>query len=545
MYRVIVLDNIAAEGLALLDAAKGIDYEIQTGLKGTDLRDALAKADGAVCRSGVKITQEALAGNHRLKAIVRAGVGTDNIDKVSATRQGIVVMNTPTGNTISTAEHAFGLMLGLSRNLAAAHQSLREGRWDRKAYMGTQLADKTLGIIGLGRIGQEVGRRANAFAMRVLGYDPFLTPEQATKLGVQLMDDYHEMLPQIDYLTVHTPLTPETRHLIGKREIELLKPGARLINAARGGIYDEQALAEGLTSGKLAGVALDVYESEPCTTSPLFNMKGVLCTPHLGASTEEAQTQVAIEAVNLLVRFLGTGEIRHAVNMVAVDQKVLRALQGHLNVAYRLGRLLAQWHDGHASGCQLTYRGEVAEKDTKLLTASFCAGLLEQALDEEVNIVNSEMLMKERGIPLLVQRDTEMGDFSSSITARLDSDSRPCLVSGALFGNRMPRLIRLDQYRLEAYLDGKLLVFTHLDVPGIIGRVGSVFGNHDVNIGQMSVGRAGSNPGGTAVGILNLDSTPPQAAMDEVLQIDAIQSIRLLELPPAGQLPPWLQGLME
>ncbi len=305
---------------------------MRTGLKGQELRAALAEYDGAVCRSGVKITADSLEGNRRLKAVVRAGVGTDNIDKIAATRQGIVVMNTPTGNTISTAEHAFALMLGLSRNVASAYQSLQEGRWDRKSYMGSQLADKTLGVVGLGRIGQEVARRALAFGMRVLGYDPYLSNELAIKLGVDKMETVHEMLPLVDYLTVHTPLTPETRHLIGKQEIEMLKPGVRLINAARGGIYDEAALAEGLKSGKLAGVALDVFEEEPCTASPLFELPGVLCTPHLGASTEEAQTQVAVEAVQLLIRFLTAGEIRHAVNMAAVDPKTVKSMLGNLDV---------------------------------------------------------------------------------------------------------------------------------------------------------------------------------------------------------------------
>ncbi len=541
MARVIVLDNIAQEGLDLLEAAAGVTYEIQTGLNGDALREALADFDGAVCRSGVKITAEALEGNRRLKAIVRAGVGTDNIDKPAATRHGIVVMNTPTGNTLSTAEHTFALMLGLSRQIAPAHQSLREGRWDRKSYMGTQLANKTLGIIGLGRIGQEVARRARAFEMRIMGFDPFLSADQAAKLGVELVDDYRDLLPHVDYLTVHTPMTPQTRHMIGVEELAMMKPGVRLINAARGGIYDESALAEALRGGKLAGVALDVYENEPCTNSELFQLPGVLCTPHLGASTEEAQTQVAVEAVQLLIKFLTTGEIRHAVNMAAVNPKTLLALRGYLDVSYRLGRLLAQWHRGNARSCRLHYRGEVAGKETKLLTASFCAGLLEGALDEDVNIVNSEVLLRERGIQLVENCDSEMGAFSSSITAELDCETASYEAAGTLFGNNMPRLVRLGDYRLEAYLDGILLVFTHLDVPGIIGRVGTTFGTHQVNIGQMSVGRAGKAPGGQAIGVLNLDSLPPQQAIDDVLKIKDITGAYLLELPPAGQMPPWLQ----
>lgn len=542
MARVIVLDNLAQEGLDLLEAAAGIEYDVRTGLKGDALRETLAQYDGAVCRSGVQLDAHALKGNRRLKAIVRAGVGTDNIDKTMATRKGIVVMNTPTGNTLSTAEHTFALLLALSRNIAAAHQSLVEGRWDRKAYMGAQVADKTLGIVGLGRIGQEVARRAIAFGMRVLGYDPFLSDERAGELGIEPVKCVDEMLPRVDYLTVHTPLTPETKGLIDSRAIELLRPGARLINCARGGIYEEQALVEGLTSGKLAGVALDVYESEPCTDSPLFGMPGVVCTPHLGASTEEAQTQVAIEAVQLLVNFLNSGEIRHAVNMAAVDPKTLEGLRGYLDVSYRLGQLLAQWHAGHIKACQLNYRGDVSGKDTKLLTATFCAGLLEGAMEEEVNIVNSEVLLRERGIDLVEECTSEKGAFSSSIRADVITSESTFTAGGTLFGNNMPRLFRLGEYRLEAYLDGNLMIFTHRDVPGIIGSVGTIFGSHQVNIAQMSVGRAGEKPGGEAVGVLNLDNLPPQDAIDQVLAHPHVHSAVVIQLAPAGQLPPWLQG---
>jgi D-3-phosphoglycerate dehydrogenase len=540
MARILVLDSIAQEGLDLLAAAPGIEYEVRTGLKGDALRQALAEFDGAICRSGVTITAESLEGNRRLKAIARAGVGTDNIDKTAATRLGIVVMNTPTGNTLSTAEHAFTLMLALSRRVAEAYQTLINGKWDRKTFMGTQLADKTLGIVGLGRIGQEVAKRAQAFQMRVLGYDPFLSAEQAARLGIERVDRVHDMLPKIDYLTVHTPLTPETTNLIDRREVEMLKPGARLINCARGGIYNEEALVEGLKSGKLGGVALDVYAQEPCTKSPLFGMPNVLCTPHLGASTEEAQTQVAIEAVHLLVNFFSTGEVRHAVNMAAVDPQMLESLRGYLDLAHRLGLLLSQWNASGVTQCNLTYRGEVAQKNTKLLTAAFCAGLLERALEEEVNVVNAEVLLRERGIQLTEESRTDMGAFSSSIKAEVVSDGERHAARGTLFGNNMPRLIRLTDFRLEAYLDGVLLVFTHNDVPGIIGKVGTVFGNHKVNIAQMSVGR--TQAGGPAIGVLNLDSVPPEAAVEEVRQVAELTSVRVIELPPAGKMPHWLQG---
>jgi len=540
MFRILVLDPIAQEGFDLLNAEKGFEYEVRTGLKGEELRKSLNEFDGAIVRSGVKITAASLEGNKRMRAIVRAGVGTDNIDKTAATRLGIVVMNTPAGNTLSTAEHAFALMLGLSRSVAPAYQSLCEGRWDRKTFMGSQLADKTFGVIGMGRIGREVAMRGLAFGMRVIAFDPFLSDEQATKMGIEKSNSIAELLPRVDYLTVHTPLTDETKYLVGMKQLEILKKGVRLINCARGGIYEEAALVEGLKRGIIAGVALDVFEEEPCTNSPLFGMPGVICTPHLGASTEEAQTQVAIEGIQLLINFFKTGEIRHAVNVAALDPKTLDALRGYLDAAYRLGLLMAQWHEGSIGACQLNYRGEVADKDTKLLTAAFCAGLLEKAMADDVNIINSEMLLRERGIELTENRNRELGAFSSSITAEVSGGGQRVKAGVTVFGNNMSRLISIDDYRLEAYLDGHMLFFTHTDVPGIIGRVGTVFGQHQVNIGQMSVGRATQQPGGHAIGVLNLDGVPPKIALDQLMAISSIEKVQMVELPAMGVLPTWL-----
>lgn len=539
-FRILVLDPIAQEGFDLLNAETGFEYEVRVGLKGEQLRSSLNEFDGAIVRSGVKITAESLEGNKRLRAIVRAGVGTDNIDKNAATRLGIVVMNTPAGNTLSTAEHAFALMLGLSRSIAPAYQSLCGGKWDRKLFMGAQLADKTLGVIGMGRIGREVASRGLAFGMRVIAYDPFLSDEAASKLNIEKANLVADLLPRVDYLTVHTPLTDETKYLVGMDQLKILKKGVRLINCARGGIYEEAALVEGLKQGIIAGVALDVFEEEPCTNSPLFGMPGVVCTPHLGASTEEAQTQVAIEGIQLLINFFKTGEIRHAVNVASLDPKTLESLRGYLDAAHRLGLLMAQWHTGSISGCQLNYRGEVADKDTKLLTAAFCAGLLEKAMADDVNIINSEMLLRERGIELTENRNRELGAFSSSITAEVTGGGQTVKAGVTVFGNNMSRLISIDDYRLEAYLDGHMLFFTHIDVPGIIGRVGTVFGQHQVNIGQMSVGRAGQQPGGHAIGVLNLDGIPPKIALDQLMAISSIEKVQMVELPGMGVLPSWL-----
>jgi len=537
MPRVIVLDEISPEGLNLLKSA-GMEYEVRLKLAGAELKAALTQFDAAICRSGVKITGESLEGNKRLKCIARAGVGTDNIDANAAKRLGIIVMNSPTGNTHSTAEHAFTLMLALSRSVAPAFQSLKEGRWDRSKFMGTQVADKILGIVGLGRIGQEFAKRAQAFQMKVIGFDPFLTDDQALKLGIKRVKTVREMLPKIDYLTVHTPLTPETKDLIGMPELDIIKPGCRVINCARGGIYNEAALVEGLKSGRLGGVALDVYETEPCKDSPLFQMPNVLCTPHLGASTEEAQQMVALEAVELVVNFLTKGEIRHAVNMAPVDPKTLESLRGSLNMAYRLGLLLSQYHQGPVENCHIIFRGELLQKSSKLLTSAFCAGLLERSLDEAVNFVNAETLLVDRGVSITMESRSEVGVFSSSMQCIVSGGAIRTNASGTLFGHNMPRLIRLGDHRLEAYLDGTLLIFTHDDVPGIIGFVGTIFGEHKINIAQMAVGR--TDLAGGAIGVLNLDGVPPQAALDAVAAHPHIQTLKVIELPGADDMPPWL-----
>jgi D-3-phosphoglycerate dehydrogenase len=538
MSRIIVLDDIAAEGLAILDAAEGIEYEIRTKLAGDELKQALAEFDGAVCRSGVKITAQSLEGNKRLKAIVRAGVGTDNIDKEAASRLGVVVMNTPTGNTISTAEHTLALMLGLSRNLAPAHASLKAGAWDRKKFQGSQLSGKTLGVVGLGRIGQEVAFRAKAFGMDIVGFDPFLSKDRAQELGIRKVEVVADLLPEIDYLTVHTPLTPETKGLISTDQIKQMKPGVRLVNCARGGIYDEAALAEGLKSGHLGGVALDVYDSEPCTDSPLFAMDKVLCTPHLGASTEEAQIGVAVEAVELCVNYLQTGEIRSAVNTISLDPQTLKALRSYADVAYRLGLLLSQWHSGAIQKCELQFNGEIAEKDTRLLMSAFCAGLIENHT-EDANIVNAELLCRERGIEMVRTSNAGHGTFSSVISAKVVGDGKECSASGTVFGKDMPRLVKLGEYRTEAYMDGNLMIFTHRDVPGIIGFVGKVLADENVNIAQMAVGRE-SDQGGPAVGVLNLDSAAPESSLKRVTENDGIESAQSIAMPPAGELPSWL-----
>ena len=537
--RVIVLDNIAEEGLAKLEAASNIDFDVKTGLTGEELKAELANYHGAVCRSGVKITAESLEGNNTLKAIVRAGVGTDNIDKPASTRLGIVVMNTPAGNTVSTAEHTMALLLGLSRNVAPAMESLKAGRWDRKKFQGSQVSGKTLGVVGLGRIGQEVAARAKAFGMTVIGYDPFLAGERAKKLGIIKVEQVHDLLPDVDYLTVHTPLTTETTNLISHEEIKLLKKGARLINCARGGIYDNQALIAGLESGHLGGVALDVYPDEPCTDNPLFQMENVLCTPHLGASTDEAQVEVAIEAVNLLISYLSTGEIRSAVNTISLDPKTLNKLRHHLDVAHRLGMLLSQWHGGGIDHCALEFQGELAEIDSRPLVSAFCAGLIGH-ISSEANIINSEMLCRERGIEIVRTANPDHSTFSSIISATVSGDGVKRSASGTLFGKNMPRLVKLDEYQTETFMDGHLMIFDHSDVPGIIGYVGNLLGEAGVNIGQMAVGRYSDESDGRAIGVLNMDSTVHENVLQKITENESINSADIIKLPAIKELPDWL-----
>jgi len=542
-YRVLVTDKLAEEGLALLRAEPGLEVVVNTKIA-TDvpaLRAALAEADGIVIRSGTTLTAEILKDQPRLKAIVRAGAGVDNIDATTATRQGIVVMNTPGGNTISTAEHTMALLLALSRNVAPACESLKAGRWDRSKYTGTQLEGKTLGVVGLGRVGLAVAKRAAGFEMKVVGYDPFLPAEKALTHGVESVARLDDLWGACDYITIHTPLSAETRNLVGAAELARMKPGVRLINCARGGLIDEAALLAAIDAGKVAGAAVDVFEPEPPPAGlPLIAHPKVLVTPHLAASTEEAQVSVAVEAARLLIDFFGTGRVRFAVNMPSLEKAELDEIRLYLDLGRRLGMLHAQMDRGTVKGARLRYRGEVASKNTRLITASFAAGWMEAALDEPVNLVNAEVLAKERGIAIVEETSTDPGDFASLIQAEVTTDEKTYIAAGTLFGKEFVRLVRIGPYRLDAHLDGHLLIFTHRDRPGLIGFIGTTFGRHGVNIAQMNVGR--EKPGGLAIGVVNLDAVPSQAALDEVKAHPDIVSVSAISLPEHGATPPWLAG---
>jgi D-3-phosphoglycerate dehydrogenase len=539
MPRVLISDKLEPAGLDLLRQS-GVEIDERDGLKGDALKDALRGADGVIIRSGTTLTAEYLEEPGKLRAIVRAGVGVDNIDVAAATRKGIIVMNTPGGNTVSTAEQTITLMMALARKLPAAdaHVKAAPAKWKRNDFIGTQLAGKSLGIIGLGRIGREVARRAAGLDMKILGYDPFLSSERAAQLGIESVPDIDSLLPQCDFLTVHVPGGPETLNLIGADRLAKMKQGARVINCARGGIYNEEALAEALKSGHLAGAALDVFVQEPPPADhPLLKLPNVVFTPHLGASTSEAQLSVATEAAQLMIDYLQRGIVLSAVNMTPMDRNEMQELRPHVDLARRLGLLHAQMAQGAVRKVVLAYRGEAGQRGTKLLTAAFAAGLLETHLSQHVNIVNAQLLARERGIEIVEQVSARKGDFNTLIRAEVTTDKKTYIAGGTLFGNQYLRLVHLGPHSLDAFLDSVMLIFTHRDVPGLIGFIGTIFGKHQVNIAQMTVGR--QQPGGEAIAVLNLDSLPPEEALKEVRAHPQISSLSVVRLPPAGEMPVW------
>jgi D-3-phosphoglycerate dehydrogenase len=538
MPRVLIADKLESTGIELLRAA-GIEVDNRPGLKGDELKAAIRGADALICRSQPKLTAEYFEDVGKLRAIARAGVGVDNIDQQAATRKGVVVMNTPGGNTVSAAEHTIALMLALARRIPAADATMKAGGWDRNKFVGTEVAGKALGVVGLGRIGREVARRAKGMDMRVVALDPFVTPAKAAELGYETAASLDELLPKVDFLTLHVPGGAETKSLIGARELGLMKKTARILNVARGGIVDEKALADALAAGTIAGAGIDVFTAEPAVPeNPLLKAPNVILTPHLGASTLEAQENVAIEAAQLIANFLQRGQVANAVNMAAVNPAELAEVRPFVDLARRLGLLQAQLAQGAVRKASLSYRGELAGQKTRLLTAAFTAGLLEYRLSEGVNLVNAELLARERGIEIAESSSPRKGDFAAMLHTEVETEKGTVTAAGTLFGDQYVRLVQLGPFRMEGYLDGVLLVFTHRDAPGLIGSVGTIFGTHNVNIAQMTVGRQA--PGGEAIGILNLDAPPPEAALAAVKGNPHIHSMSVVKLPPAGELPSWL-----
>ena len=539
----LITDGLHAAGMEILNQADGIEPVVIPDLSPEQVREELQNVDGIVVRSKTKLTPELLQGQPRLKVIVRAGVGVDNINLDAATQAGVLVMNTPTGNTVSTAEHTIAMMLALSRNIAPASATMRDGRWDRKLFQGTQLSGKTLAVVGLGRIGLSVASRAMAMEMKVLGYDPFLSEERAAELGIELFRDVDQIVQKCDYLTVHTPLTDETRGIINAERLASMKKGARIVNCARGGIVDETDLADAIESGHIAGAALDVFTKEPPEDRRLVELPQVLTTPHLGASTDEAQEMVAIEAAEIITDYLLNSEIRCAINMAPVSGREMEDLKHFLNLSYRLGLLAAQSIQGQSlKAAEIDFRGEAADRKTRLMTSAFAAGLLEEALDESVNIINAVSVAQARGIHLTESASGDCENFSSMITVRLTTDQGTFEAAGTIFGHQFLRLVRLGPYCFEAFLDGLLLIYRHRDVPGLIGFIGSILGRHGVNIANMALGREGNGPGGDSVAVLNLDNEPSAEAMAEILAHGEVNGVELVTLPKANAPLPWLSG---
>lgn len=544
--RVLITDSLSEAGLSILEETPGIEVVNRSGLSPEEVRDALRDVDGIVIRSGTRLTAEILDGQERLKVIVRAGVGVDNVDLEAATRNGIVVMNTPAGNTTSTAEHAFAMMMSLSRNIPQASARMHEGGWDKKLFKGSQLAGKTLAVIGLGRIGMTVAMRGLAFEMDVIGYDPFLSEDRAREFGITLYREVDDLIDKCDFISVHTPLTDETRGLINAERIERMRPGVRIVNCARGGIIDENDIAAAVESGKVAGAALDVFVEEPLAAdSPLRNCDGIVLTPHLGASTTEAQEAVAVEAAEIITAFLVNNEVRHAINMAPISGKELEESKAYLALGYRLGLLQSQlltqrFKSAGLKEAVIRYRGEVAEKKTRLITAAYVAGLMSSGLDEPANIINAESIARERGIQITESSSREAGDFASLVSTKLITDNGEFDVAGTIFGNQYLRLVRLDGFPIEAYLDGNLLIFRHLDKPGLIGFIGTVCGDRGVNISDMALGR--ESIGGEAVAVLNLDSQPTVAVCEEISGHDNVTGVELAQLPERGASLPWLDS---
>ncbi len=540
MFRVLITDNLAPAGLKILQETPGIEVDNRSKLTPAEVREALKTADGIIIRSGTELTSELLEGQQRLKVIVRAGVGVDNINLPTATREGIVVMNTPTGNTTSTAEHTITMMMALSRNVAAADASMKSGKWDRNKFKGTQLAGKTLAVVGLGRIGQAVAKRALGLEMKVVGYDPFLSAERAAEQGIELIRDVDEIVTRCDYITVHTPLDDGTRGLINAERIAKMRKGVRIINCARGGIVDETALADALKSGHVAGAALDVFVEEPPPADhPLLKAPNLILTPHLGASTEEAQEAVSVEAAEIIVGFLIRSEVRHAVNLIPISGAEMADMKPYLDIGYRLGLLLSQLKkSARVQSARLLYRGDAATKKTKLITAAFTSGFMASADDSGVNIVNAETLARERGIEITESSSSERGDFSTLINATVVTDAGEFSAAGTIFGNQFLRLVKLGDFHLDAYLDGNLLMYHHVDAPGLIGFMGTAFGKHNVNIAHLALGRKVA--GGEAVAVLNLDGPPTPESLAEVAKHDKVIRVETVQLPAAGAPLPWL-----
>ena len=527
MLKILITDNLSKEGLDILREEKDIELDVRDKITPDELKRIINNYDALIVRSATKVTKEIIDNSEKLKVIGRAGVGLDNVDVDSASKRGIIVMNTPEGNTISTAEHTFSMLLALSRSIPQANFSVKAHKWDRKNFMGVEVFHKTLGIIGLGRVGGEVAKRAISFGMKVIAYDPFLSMEKAEKLEVELAD-LKELLSRSDYISVHTPLTDETRHLISKDEFNFMKNGVRIINCARGGIIDEDALFEAIKSKKVAGAAIDVFEIEPPQDSRLIELDCVVTTPHLGASTEEAQVNVAIDIAKQVRDALKGRGIRNAVNIPSVTSEVFKVIEPYVKLAEKIGSLQSQMVDGRISRVKVIYGGEVTNHELAPITIALIKGLLTPALGETVNYVNASFIAKERKIEVIETKTTDVEDFANLISVEVKTEKMKNSVSGTLFTKNTPRIVKIDNFYVHAVPEGYMIITFNMDKPGIIGGIGTILGLNNINIAGMTFGREES--GDQAITVLNVDSPVPQDVLDQIKKLPNISDAKLIRL---------------
>lgn len=526
--KVLIADSISPRGVEELSRHNALEAVVKTGLKEADLVNIIPEFSAIIVRSETKVTANILTAAKNLRVIGRAGVGVDNVDVETATRRGIVVLNAPSGNTVSTAEHAFSLLLSVARKIPLADASVRQGSWNRKNFEGVELYNKTLGIIGMGRIGGELSRRAIAFDMRIVAYDPYLSATRARSLQVELVDELDDLLATSDFISLHTPLTAETRHILDAKRLQKTKRGVRIVNCARGGLIDESALTEALQSGAVAAAALDVFEAEPLPAdSPLRNAPNLVLTPHLGASTAEAQESVGIEIAQSIRAALLEGTIRNAVNMPNLDAKTLAIIGPHLRFGEKLGRFLSQVAPKRVETLNVNYSGKVNEVDTTAITRAVLKGFLQIAGGNEVNEVNAPAFAESLGLKVTETRLSAVGDYTDLLELSATADGNIVSVGGAFFG-ATPRIVSINSRPVEARPHGVVLVLENTDRPGMVGRIGTLLGENGVNIATMSLSR--NQAGGTALTVLNLDASLSAELLRKIRSSDDIHSAQVIEL---------------
>lgn len=527
MHRVLISDPLSEEGIKPLREADDIEIIKETSMSHEELLEAIGSAEALIVRSQTQVTREVIEHAPHLKIIGRAGVGVDNIDLDAATDHGVIVVNAPDGNTISTAEHTMAMLMSLARNIPQAYHQLQQQRWERKKFVGVELKDKVLGIVGFGRIGREVAQRAKGHRMKVVAFDPFLNEEKAQKAGVT-HGTLEEVLQQADFLTVHTPLIEKTKHLINEDAIALMKDGARILNCARGGIVDENALYEAVKSGKIAGAALDVFEEEPATEHPLLSLPEVIATPHLGASTVEAQENVATDVSADVLELLRGGTVRNPVNLPSVSSEMMEKLSPYFTLSERLGSFVSRIAEGTFEKINVYYSGELLDIDTTPLTRIAVKGILGRYIGSRVNDVNAYKTAADKGITINEQKSTKTKGFTNLITVEIETDEEKHSAAGTRLNGLGARIVQLDQYSIDIVPQGHLIVIHHTDQPGAIGRVGSLLAEQDVNIATMQVGRA--NEGGEAVMVLTVDKAIDKQAADQLSEIADIRQVDYLTL---------------